>query len=76
MAMRFAWVATVLALTAAVCSGQGIITTVAGSATSFGTLYLQGTTEAKFAANLVKGGQIDLGSFSANLGVAKNIAVE
>ena len=49
---------------------------VASSGTSFGTLSLQGTTEAKFTANLVQGGQIDLGLFSANLGAAKNVAVQ
>ena len=46
------------------------------SGSSFGTLSFQGTTTGKFTANLVKGGQTDLGLFGANLGMAKNVAVQ
>jgi len=52
------------------------LSAVPASGTSFGTLSFQGTTTGRFTANLVKGGQTDLGLFGANLGVAKNVAVQ
>jgi uncharacterized protein (TIGR03437 family) len=52
------------------------LSVVPASGTSFGTFSLQGIKQGTFTANLVKGGQLDLGVFSANLGVAKNLAVQ
>ncbi|HEY1755290.1 MAG TPA: hypothetical protein VGG72_07825 [Bryobacteraceae bacterium] len=49
---------------------------VAASGTSFGTISLQGVKQGNFTANLASGTPIDLGIFSANLGVSKNIATE
>ncbi len=49
---------------------------VGASGSSFGTLSVQGTNQGSFTANLVGGGQLDLGTLSANLGVAKNVAVQ
>ena len=49
----------------------------ASTGASFGSMSLQAiSTPGKFTANLVKGGQTDVGTFGANLGVAKNVAVQ
>jgi len=47
-----------------------------GSASAYGTFSVQGTNESTFTANLVGGGQLDLGGFSANLGAAKSVIVQ
>jgi uncharacterized protein (TIGR03437 family) len=45
--------------------------------TSFGSLSVEGTSNPNnFTANLVAGGQIDFATFSPNLGVSKNVAVQ
>jgi hypothetical protein len=49
---------------------------VGASGSSFGVLSLQGTNESSFTASLVGGGQLDLGYFSANLGVSKSVTVQ
>jgi uncharacterized protein (TIGR03437 family) len=54
----------------------GYLSQVPASGTSFGTLSIQGTTSGQFTANLVKGGQLDIGTFGANLGAAKNVALQ
>lgn len=47
------------------------------SGTAFGNVSIEGlNTQGKFTANLTKGGQLDLGTFWSNIGVAKNIAVQ
>jgi uncharacterized protein (TIGR03437 family) len=49
----------------------------AASGAAFGNVSLQGVnTQGKFTATLTKGGQLDLGNFWSNIGVAKNIAVQ
>jgi len=53
-----------------------LLSAVAASGTSFGSISVQGATSAQFTANLTAGGQLDLGVFGANLGVAKNVAVQ
>ena len=40
------------------------------------TLAVEGVKQSNFTANLVGGGQIDLGIFSANLGPSKNVVVK
>ena len=54
----------------------GYLSAVGASGSSFGTLSVQGTNQGTFAASLVGGGQLDVGTFSANLGVVKNVAVQ
>lgn len=50
---------------------------VASSGTSFGAISLQAiSAPGKFTASLAQGGQLDMGIFSANLGVAKNVAMQ
>ena len=49
---------------------------VSGSTTSYAALSVQGTNESTFTANLVGGGQLDLGGFSANLGATKSVLVQ
>jgi len=45
--------------------------------TSFGSLSVEGTSNPNsFTANLVSGGQLDFGTFSPNIGVSKNVAVQ
>jgi uncharacterized protein (TIGR03437 family) len=47
------------------------------SGAAFGNVSIEGlNTVGKFTANLTKGGQLDLGTFWSNIGVAKNIAVQ
>ncbi|HVO97925.1 MAG TPA: hypothetical protein VMT15_07650 [Bryobacteraceae bacterium] len=49
----------------------------ASSGINFGTISLQAiSAPGKFTASLAQGGQLDMGLFGANLGVAKNIAVQ
>jgi hypothetical protein len=44
---------------------------------NFGVVSITGTnTQGKYTANLTKGGQLDLGTFSSLIGVSKNIAVQ
>jgi uncharacterized protein (TIGR03437 family) len=49
---------------------------VGASGTSYGTLSVQGTNESAFNASVVGGGQLDIARFSANLGAARNVAVQ
>ena len=47
------------------------------SGTSFGNVTLTGiNTQGTFTANLTRGGQLDIGTFWAEIGVGKNIAVQ
>uniref|UniRef100_Q01T33 NHL repeat containing protein n=1 Tax=Solibacter usitatus (strain Ellin6076) TaxID=234267 RepID=Q01T33_SOLUE len=49
----------------------------AATGTAFGSVSIEGlNTQGKFTANLTKGGELDLGTFWSNTGVAKNIAVQ
>jgi uncharacterized protein (TIGR03437 family) len=49
---------------------------VGASGTSYGTLSVQGTNKSAFNASVVGGGQLDMAGFSANLGAARNVAVQ
>ena len=49
---------------------------VPASGTSFGSIAVEATNVTQFTAPLVKGGQLDIGHFAADLGVTKNVAVQ
>jgi len=53
-----------------------LLSPVAASGTSFGTITVQGITQGIFTANLIPSGQLDFGAFGANLGLVKNIAMQ
>lgn len=49
---------------------------VPASGTSFGSIAVEATNVTLFTAPLVKGGQLDIGHFAADLGATKNVAVQ
>jgi len=50
---------------------------VAATGSSFGSMSLQGLSVPRtFTANLTAGGQTDIGTFQARIGVSKNVAVQ
>ncbi|HUB78476.1 MAG TPA: hypothetical protein VMB03_06760 [Bryobacteraceae bacterium] len=54
----------------------GYLSAAGASGSSSGTLSVQGTNQGTFTANLSGGGQLDIGTLSANLGAVKNVAVQ
>lgn len=52
------------------------LSAVAASGTSFGTIAVEATNVTQFTAPLIKGGQLDIGHFAADLGVTKNVAIQ
>lgn len=49
----------------------------ANTGAAFGVISITGiNTQGKFTANLTKGGQLDIGSFSSEIGFSKNVAVQ
>ncbi len=53
-----------------------LLSPVGASGATFGAISVQGIKQGLFTANLIPSGQLDLGIFSANLGLSKNIAIQ
>ncbi|HEY4363493.1 MAG TPA: hypothetical protein VGN17_21180 [Bryobacteraceae bacterium] len=55
---------------------MALLSPVAATGTNFGSISVQGITRGVFTANLIPSGQLDFGALGANLGLAKNIAMQ